>query len=63
LNQTFGYGLEDYWPREVITNPQLADILGLSLSQVVTGERSAEEALTDAAAQSTEVQRQAGLLQ
>ena len=63
LSQTFGYGLEDYWPREVVTNPQLADILGLSLSQVVTGERSAEEALTDAATQSTEVQRQAGLLQ
>ena len=62
LNQTFGYGLNDYWPKEVVTNPQLADVLGLALSQIVTGDKSAEEAFKEAQAKSVDIQKEAGLL-
>jgi multiple sugar transport system substrate-binding protein len=63
LAQTFGYGLPDYFPKDVITSAQLSDVLGLALSQIVTGERSAADAMTDAQAKSVDVQKQAGLLQ
>ena len=62
LSDSFALAMPVYWPRDVITQAQLADVLGLALSQIVTGERSAEEAMTEAHEQSVEIQRQAGLL-
>jgi ABC-type glycerol-3-phosphate transport system substrate-binding protein len=62
LSESFDLAMPVYWPRDVITQAQLADVLGLALSQIVTGERSAEEAMTDAYEQSVKIQKQAGLL-
>lgn len=62
LFETFDLALPDYLPREVVTISQLGDMLGLALSQIVTGERTAEEAFLEAQEKSVEIQQDAGLL-
>ena len=62
LSESFKLALPNYWPRDVITQAQLADVLGLALSQIVSGERTAEEAFTEAQQQSVSIQQEAGLL-
>ena len=62
LSESFKLALPNYWPRDVITQAQLADVLGLALSQIVSGERTAEEAFTEAQQQSVAIQQEAGLL-
>lgn len=62
LSESFDLAMPTYYPRDVITQSQLADVLGLALSQIVTGDRSAEDALTEAHEQSVEIQEKAGLL-
>ena len=62
LSESFTLALPNYWPRDVITQAQLADVLGLALSQIVSGERTAEEAFTEAQQQSVQIQQEAGLL-
>jgi multiple sugar transport system substrate-binding protein len=62
LSESFTLALPNYWPRDVITQAELADVLGLALSQIVSGERTAEEAFTEAQQQSVQIQQEAGLL-
>jgi ABC-type glycerol-3-phosphate transport system substrate-binding protein len=61
LAQAFEYAMPNYWPR-MITGTQLADTLGTALGQILTGQRSAKDAFTDAQQKSVEIQKQAGLL-
>lgn len=62
INVAFGYGMSDYFPTESVTNPQLSDVLGLALSQILTGDKSPDEAFKEAQAKSVDIQKQAGLL-
>jgi multiple sugar transport system substrate-binding protein len=62
IRVAFGYGLNDYFPKEMVTNSQLSDVLGLTLSQILTGAKSPEDALKDAQSKSIDIQKQAGLL-
>jgi multiple sugar transport system substrate-binding protein/sorbitol/mannitol transport system substrate-binding protein len=61
LAQAFEYAMPNYWPR-MITGTQLADTLGTALGQILTGQRSAKDAFTDAQQKSVDIQKQAGLL-
>lgn len=62
IRVAFGYGLSDYFPTESVTNAQLSDVLGLALSQVLTGDKSPEDAFAEAQEKSVKVQEDAGLL-
>lgn len=62
LRVSFGYGLSDYFPTESVTNAQLSDVLGLALSQILTGDKSPEDAFNEAQEKSTDIQKSAGLL-
>ena len=61
LTKMFALGSPDYWPR-IATGTELADALGLALSQVLTGKKSAKDALTEAQDRSVAIQKKAGLL-
>ncbi|MGI8483152.1 MAG: ABC transporter substrate-binding protein [Thermomicrobiales bacterium] len=58
----FGYGMSDYFPTESVTNAQLSDVLGLALSQILTGDKSPKDAFGEAQSKSVDIQKQAGLL-
>ena len=62
VNEDFSTAMENYWPHNVLTQADLADVLGLALSQIVTGDKSAKDAMTDAQSKSVDIQKQAGLL-
>jgi len=62
IRVAFGYGLSDYFPTESVTNAQLSDVLGLALSQILTGDKSPEDAFAEAQDKSVEIQETAGLL-
>jgi len=59
--QSFEYAMPDYWP-PIITGTELGDTLGLALSQILTGQQSAAQALKDAYDKSVTIQKKAGLL-
>lgn len=61
LNECFALAVPNYFPREVITVSELQDVLGLALSQVVTG-TPAEEAFMQAEEKSVSIQEDADLL-
>ncbi len=62
IRVAFGYGMSDYFPTESVTNAQLGDVLGLALSQILTGDKSPEDAFGEAQDKSVDIQEQAGLL-
>jgi len=62
VNEDFATAMENYWPHNVLTQADLADVLGLALSQIVTGQKSAKDAMTEAQSKSTDIQKQAGLI-
>jgi multiple sugar transport system substrate-binding protein len=62
IKVSFGLGMNDYFPKESVTNAQLSDVLGLALSQILTGDKSPEDALGEAQTKSVDIQEQAGLL-
>jgi len=61
LAGAFELAMPNYYPR-LLTGRELADTLGLALGQVLTGQRSAQDALVDAQQKSVDIQKQAGLL-
>ena len=62
VNEDFATAMENYWPHNVLTQADLADVLGLALSQIVTGKKSAKDAFTEAQKKSVDIQKKAGLL-
>lgn len=62
IKVAFGLGMNDYFPKESVTSAQLGDVLGLALSQILTGDKSPEDALNEAQTKSVDIQKQAGLL-
>jgi len=61
LAKSFSLSSPDYWPR-ISTGTELADTLGLALSQILTGKKSAKDALAEAQDKSVAIQKKAGLL-
>ncbi len=61
LAQSFELAMPDYWP-PIITGTELSDTLGLALSQILTGQQPASQALKDAHEKSLAIQKKAGLL-
>ena len=61
LAGAFERAMPNYWPR-MITGTELADTLGLALGQLLTGQRSAKDAFTEAQQKSIDIQKKAGLL-
>ncbi len=61
LAQSFEFAMPDYWP-PIITGTELGDTLGLALSQILTGQQPAAQALKDAHEKSVAIQKKAGLL-